>query len=107
MTKHVARMWEYVFSSYLPDRLDILAIALGKLLGSFQMQMSRRPQLQTAPSFALVAGQVKVLKDSLLDTADLKDLVHTRQKEANRLMVPVVGDVMAPAYVRCVGESGE
>jgi hypothetical protein len=107
MTKHIARLWEYVFSSYIPDRLDILASALGKLLGSFQVQMSRRSELQTTPSLALVTGQVIILKDGLQDTADLKVLVHTRQKEASRLMVPVIGEAMIDAYARCVQESGE
>lgn len=107
MTKHIARPWEYVFSSQIPDRLDILATALGKLLSSFQTEMSQRSELQTAPSFALVTGQVTTLKDTIQDTADLKGLVHAHQKHASRQIVPRVERAMEHAYGLCVQESGK
>ncbi|KAL2262840.1 hypothetical protein VTK26DRAFT_9288 [Humicola hyalothermophila] len=37
---------------------------------------------------------------------NIKTLVNTRQKEAHRLMVPIIGEAMAEGHARCVQESG-
>lgn len=79
----------------------------GQRTGFVQMKMSRCPNLETASSFPLVAGQVKILQDSLSDLESLKTLLSTRQKEAHRLMIPIIGQAMADGYARCVQESGK
>jgi hypothetical protein len=107
MTKRLVRSWEYVFSSTLPQSLDLLATELAESLRSFRLQMAKRPELKKAPSFALVTRQVENLESSLDDTAELKDLVNTGQKEANRLFVRIIASRMAGAYTHCVEERGK
>lgn len=87
--------------------MDILAEALGHVLRSFRHQMKKSGQMKTAPSFALANRQVKILEGSLKDMADLKATLSTGQKEANRLLVPCIGEAMAKCYATCAEESGE
>lgn len=107
MTKHLGRSWEYIFSKCLPDRIDILAETFGNVLRSFRDRMNERARLMKAPSFALAARQVKILEASLRDTTALKAMITTGQKEASRLMVPIIGEAMAGGYANCVAESGK
>ncbi|KAK4149799.1 hypothetical protein C8A00DRAFT_46657 [Chaetomidium leptoderma] len=106
MTQHLARSWEYTFSTCLPERLDILAEALGRVLRSFRLRMARSPQLKKASSFPLATRQVKILERRLKDTAKFKATITKGQKGANRLFVPIIGEAMAEAYTYCAEESG-
>jgi hypothetical protein len=107
MTKRLARPWEEVFSSALPQNLDILGAALAQSLKSFRLQMAERPELKKAPSFALVARQVEMLEQILNDTVQFKETVNTGQKKANRRLVPAIASGMAGAYTHCVEERGK
>lgn len=107
MQRHLARSWEDVFANTLPERLDIVAGALASVLRSFRLRMAQRPQPRKAPSFALVTRQVENLEESVKDTAGLKGIVSTGQKEASRLFVPTIAEAMSGGYARCARESSE
>ena len=107
MTKQLAWSWEHVFSTRLPEHLDLLAEALQNVLRSFRKRMAKRPQLKKAPSFALATRQVRNLERSFKDTTEFKAMVSVGQKEASRLIVPTIAEAMAGAYTYCVGESGK
>ncbi|KAH6636266.1 hypothetical protein F5144DRAFT_645099 [Chaetomium tenue] len=106
MTKRFPRAWEYVFSVALPQNSDTLAEALGKSLRSFRLRMDKRPELKKAPSFDLVTRQAENLEIHLKDIMEIKDMVRTGQKQANRLFIPAIGSAMAGAYMHCVGQRG-
>lgn len=106
MTKCFPRAWEYVFSVVLPRNLDALAEVLGKSLRSFRLQMENRPELKKAPSFDLVTRQAENLEIHLNDIMEVKAMVRTGQKQANRLFIPAIASAMASAYTHCVDQRG-
>ncbi|KAK3990181.1 hypothetical protein QBC44DRAFT_395114, partial [Cladorrhinum sp. PSN332] len=106
MMATIARPWEGIFSEFVPKFLDALGEDMARHLAAFKMFTKKRKQLQTSPTYSLVKRQLNLLEAGLKETYELAVLVASRQKEANRLIVPVIGKRMSPAYSFCLMQSG-
>ncbi|KAK4165396.1 hypothetical protein QBC43DRAFT_343802 [Cladorrhinum sp. PSN259] len=103
----MAPPWEEIFTNFVPKFLSALGADMAKHLEAFRKYANERKQLQTSPTFKLVQRQVKLLEASLRECAELAMQVAAGQKEANRLIVPTIGNRMSPAYSFCLEQSGE
>lgn len=105
----ISGAWEQAFSQSIPVALSKFVADFMKELLAFHNLLTSRAELHKGrtASLRLLEGQLKHHEASITDVVNgVKGQLQADQREASRIFLPEIKDVMTKVYDQCAAEKG-